>query len=171
MGIHELEKSGIGGLFSVNTLDNINVVGVSKDEWIPKLEKVSGFTGTDSDLLKAIAKFESAHSERIDIRSEEFRAALGMELGGQNNNVVVSMRQCMNKAPAHFVAVACEMFLSATNGMLLTKTSADVGLQLVVTGVEKFLVRDMISTMADNLGLRNQDILRVLAAYDLYIDK
>ena len=39
------------------------------------------------------------------------------------------------------------------------------------TGVQKFIVYDMIPTMSKDLGFTKQDVLRVLAAYALYTDK
>ena len=67
--------------------------------------------------------------------------------------------------------VAFEVFLSTVDGLVLAKTAADVGLRMANTGLEKFIVRDMISTMSEDLGFTNQDVLRVLAAYALYTDK
>ena len=37
--------------------------------------------------------------------------------------------------------------------------------------VEKYIVRDMIPTMSEDLGFTDHDIPRVLAAYALYMDK
>ena len=75
------------------------------------------------------------------------------------------------KELSNFVAVAFEVFLSAVDGLLLPKTAADVGLRMANTGVEKFIVCDMIPTMSEDLGFTNPDVLRVLAAYALYTDK
>ena len=69
-----------------------------------------------------------------------------------------------------FVAVAFEVFLSAVDGLLLAKTVAELGLRMVNTCVEQFIVRDMILTMSEDPGFNDQDVLRVLTAYALHTE-
>ena len=73
----------------------------------------------------------------------------------------VSLDQDLIKELLNFFAVAFEVFLSTVDGLLLAKTIADMGLRMANTGVEKFIVRDMISTMSEDLGFIDKDVLRV----------
>ena len=82
----------------------------------------------------------------------------------------VNLDQELIKELSNLVAVAFEVFLSAVDRLVLAKASADVGLKMVNAGVEKYIVRDMIPTMSEDLGFTNQDISRVLATYAVYMD-
>ena len=72
---------------------------------------------------------------------------------------------------SNFVAVAFEVFLSTVEALLLAKTAADVGFRMANIGVEKFIVREHIPTVSEDLGFNDQDVLRDLAADALYTDK
>ena len=63
----------------------------------------------------------------------------------------VSLGQELSKELSNFVAVAFEVFPSAVDGLVLAKASADVGLRMANAGVEKYIVRNMIPTMSENL--------------------
>ena len=69
------------------------------------------------------------------------------------------------------MAVAFEVVLSAVDGPILAKVSAEVGLKMANAGVEKYILRDMIPTMLEDLEFIDQDTLRVLASYAFYTEK
>ena len=50
------------------------------------------------------------------------------------------------------MAVVFEVFLLAVDGLVLAKASVDVGLKMANAGVEKYIVRDMIPTMSEDVG-------------------
>ena len=156
---------------AVEVLDRIKEAGVDKEKWLRQLGEASGFTCDDSELLKAIPAYEAAHAQRIDIRSGEFML-MADGAGEQRHDVMsVSLDQELIKELSNFVAVAFEVFLSSVDGLILAKASADVGVKMVNAGVEKYIIRDMILTMSEDLGFTHRDILRLLAAYARYTDK
>ena len=53
----------------------------------------------------------------------------------------VSLDQDLIKELSNFVAVVFEVFLSAVDGLILAKASADMGLKMANAGVEKYIVR------------------------------
>ena len=62
-----------------------------------------------------------------------------------------SLDQVLIKEPSNFVGAAFEVIVAAVDGLLPAKTAADVGVRMANTGVEKFIVRDMIPTMLGSL--------------------
>ena len=94
---------------AVEVLDRIKEAGVGKEEWLRQIREASGFTGDDSELLKAISANEAAHAQRIDIRSSEFRP-LAEGAGQQRRDVMsASLDQDLIKELSNFVAVAFEV--------------------------------------------------------------
>ena len=85
--------------------------------------------------------------------------------------ISVSVDQDLIKELSNFMVVAFEVFLSAVDGGLRAKTTAHVGLRMANSGVDKFIVRDTIPTMSEDLGFTDQAVLRNLAAHALYTDK
>ena len=73
--------------------------------------------------------------------------------------ISVSLDRDLIKELSTFVAIAFEVFLSAADGLVLAKTKADVGQRMANTGVEKFIVRDMIRTMSEDVGFFDHDVL------------
>ena len=61
----------------MGVLDKIKEAGVDKEEWLRQLREPGGFTGDDSELLKAISAYEAAHAQKIDIKFGEFRGCVG----------------------------------------------------------------------------------------------
>ena len=57
----------------VEVLHKIKEAGVDQEEWLRQLREARGFTGDESELLKAISAYKAAHAQRIDIRSGELR--------------------------------------------------------------------------------------------------
>ena len=65
----------------------------------------------------------------------------------------VSLDQEPIKELSNFVAAAFEVALLPVDGLVLAKASANVGLKMANAGVEKYIVRDMIPTMSEHLGV------------------
>ena len=83
----------------------------------------------------------------------------------------VSLDQALIKELSNFAAFAFEAFLLAVDGLLLAKTTVDVGPRMANTGVENFIVRDMIRTISEDLGFTYQHLLQVLATYAVCTNK
>ena len=156
---------------AVEVLGRIKEAGLDKEEWLRQLKEASGLAGDDFELLKAISAYEAAHTQRIDIRSGEFKPLLNGAGQPRRDVMSVSVDQEPIKELSNFVALGFDVFLSAVDGPVLAKASVDVGLKMANAGVEKYIVMDVIPTMSEDLGFTDQDVLRGLATYALYTDE
>ena len=75
---------------AMEVLNTIKEACVDKKEWLRQLREASGFTGNDSELLKAISAYHAAYAQRINIRSGKFRSLA--EGAGQQRRDVMSVK-------------------------------------------------------------------------------